>query len=232
MEIHQVFGKAKDAALEVGAAGNRIEVYLAPVSTVQLLMGVNEQLKGGDLILAVVVGIVEHVVKPILGQINGRYIGQSDGSVHDDVSVLIINILPVKADGQVHVARNVCLVGKGHDGHHGCDHQNCNEHCQRFRGQSFCIYKSMVFHNTIPFLFRLFCRGAEVRRAYFLLSRYPAKQKERAGKVPQSTAASEHTLLSKDVFHICVRTGLRLMLTAEPWANTEMGVVSDSYRIS
>jgi len=42
----------------------------------------------------------------------------------------------------------------------------------------------------------------KVRRAFSLLSKYPAKQKERAGKVPQGSAASEHTLLSKDVFNI------------------------------
>lgn len=71
-----------------------------------------------------------------------------------------------------------------------------------------------------------------MRRAFFLLSKCPAKTKKRAGKVPQSTAASEHTLLSKDVFTFYVRTGFRLMLSAVPSTNTEMGVVSDSYRIS
>ena len=119
-------------------------------------MGVNEQLEGGDLILAVAVCVEEHVVKTVLGQVNGGNIRQSDGSVHDDIAVFIINILPVKADGQVHVPAGLLLGSKGHDGHHGCDHQNGNEHRQRFRGQSFYVCKSMVFHNTIPFFFVCF----------------------------------------------------------------------------
>ena len=43
-----------------------------------------------------------------------------------------------------------------------------------------------------------------MERMFRLLSSFQfarQKQKERAGKVPQSTAAPEHTLLSKDVFH-------------------------------
>ena len=63
----------------------------------------------------------------------------------------------------------------------------------------------------------------------FIFSRQ--KQKERAGKILQGYAASEHTLLSKGCVQLLCTDRLRLMTNGDAVSNTEMGVVSDSYRI-
>ena len=66
-----------------------------------------------------------------------------------------------------------------------------------------------------------------MERMFRLLSSFQfarQKQKERAGKVPQSTAASEHTLLSKDVFHFMYGQVSDLCSAAQPRQTRKWGL--------
>ena len=151
-EVHKIFGKAKDTALEVRAAGECIKVYVAPITAPKLFMSVNEKLERGGFIIAVTVCVIEHILKSVFRKVNGGNIRKSYGNINHRGSVFVIDVIFVIADGEIHVFRRIRrLTCKSYNGKHRCDHQNRNQHCNHFCGHSFC-----VFHNTIPFFFICF----------------------------------------------------------------------------
>ena len=85
-----------------------------------------------------------------------------------------------------------------------CDHNDRKQNADNFH----CHTLFCCFHNTFPFFFLSVlpvCYWALMERNFRMLSSFRfarQKQKERAGKVPQSTAASEHTLLSQGCVQI------------------------------
>ena len=98
-EIHQIFGKAKDSSAEVGASGQSVKVYIAPIATIELFVSINQQLKSSGFVIAVTVGIIEHFIQTVFSQVNCFDCRHGDRNIGNVAAVFISNILRVKADG-------------------------------------------------------------------------------------------------------------------------------------
>ena len=151
-EVHEIFCKAKDTALEIGAAGESIEGNLAPITTIKLLVSVNKQLKSGGFVIAVTVCVIEHILQAVFGKVNGGNIRKSYGNIHHRRTVFVFDVMLVEADGEIHVLAIACIRGsirKCHDGEQTDNQHDCDQHGEHFCRHSFCV----VFHNTNPFFF-------------------------------------------------------------------------------
>ena len=124
LEIYQIFGETKDATAEIGATGQGIKGYLAPIAAVEFFVGVDQQLQSGGFVFTIAVGIVEHILKTIFGQVDGGNGAQRNGNISNGIAVLVVDIMAIKADGQVNniflrlCFGSTCADGRKQSQHH------------------------------------------------------------------------------------------------------------------
>ena len=99
--VVQVLVKPKDTALEIGASGTSGEGDIAPAAAVNVFVGIDDHVQGGDIKSTIAILIVLVFAQTVFIQIDGSQFIKRYGDINNGVFVFVVNILSVIADGDV-----------------------------------------------------------------------------------------------------------------------------------